>query len=262
MKLELADKRALVTGTASGMGRAIALAFAQEGAIVAVHTRSIESARELVNDIEQSGGRAVPVAADLTDIVAIKAMCDETITLLGGIDIVVNNAGAVSKAPVTETSEEDWDKIMQVNLKTPFLITKYLVPEMRKNTNGGRLIFNSSVAAKLPDPHGSAYNASKAGLLGFIRCLAAELGEDGITVNAICPGWIDTPMASSLHEEMYSPRPGKSFEDFYDGSIRSNMLNARITPENIAEFAVYLASDKGRFMTAQAINVCAGICLT
>ncbi|MFT5133954.1 MAG: ketoreductase, partial [Gammaproteobacteria bacterium] len=91
---------------------------------------------------------------------------------------------------------------------------------------------------------------------------AVELGVNGITVNAICPGWIDTPMAEKLHEEMYSNDANDNFDAFYDASIRGNMLNARITPDNIAEFAVYLASDKGKFMTAQAFNICAGICLS
>ncbi|MFT5350194.1 MAG: NAD(P)-dependent dehydrogenase (short-subunit alcohol dehydrogenase family) [Planctomycetota bacterium] len=262
MEQQLNNKRALVTGAASGMGRAIAFAFAREGATVAVHARNLGSSTELVNEIEQSGGRAVAVAADLTDTEAVKVLCAQTIVLLGGIDIVVNNAGAVSKADLAGTSEEEWDRMMQVNLKTPFLISQCLVPEMKLNPDGGRLIFNSSVGAKLPDPMGSAYNASKAGLLGFVRCLAVELGVNGITVNAICPGWIDTPMAEKLHEEMYSNDANDNFDAFYDASIRGNMLNARITPDNIAEFAVYLASDKGKFMTAQAFNICAGICLS
>ena len=262
MNAELAGKRALVTGAASGMGRAIALAFAREGAVLAVHARGLESATVLADEIRNSGASAIAVSADLTDNGAIRGLCEKTIVELGGVDIVVNNAGAISKAPLSETSEEDWDRIMQVNLKAPFLISKYLVPEMKKNPQGGRLIFNSSVAAKLPDPMGSAYNASKAGLLGFVRCLAAELGADGITVNAICPGWVDTPMAARLHEEMYPIDSESSFEEFFDDSMRANMLGARITPDNIAEFAVYLASDKGRFITAQAINVCAGICLS
>jgi len=202
------------------------------------------------------------VSGDLTDNSAIEGLCEKTIVDLGGIDVLVNNAGAVGKAPLSGTSEEDWDRIMQVNLKAPFLISKYLVPEMRKNPEGGRLIFNSSVAAKLPDPEGSAYNASKAGLLGFVRCLAAELGADGITVNAICPGWVDTPMAARLHEEMYTIGSENEFDDFFDNSMRANMLGARITPNDIAEFAVFLASNKGRFITAQAINVCAGLCLS
>ena len=262
MNAELAGKRALITGATSGMGRAIALAFAREGAALAVHARGQESATALADKIRNSGARAVPVSGDLTDNGAIKSLCDKTVEDLGGIDIVVNNAGTTSKAPLDGTSEEDWDKIMQVNLKAPFLISKYLVPEMKKNPKGGRLIFNSSVAAKLPDPMGSAYNASKAGLLGFVRCLAAELGADGITANAICPGWIDTPMAARLHEEMYPIDSESSFEEFFDDSMRANMLKARITPDNIAEFAVYLASDKGRFISAQAINVCAGMCLS
>ena len=262
MNAELAGKRALVTGAASGIGRAIALAFAREGAVLAVHARSLESATAIADEILLSGASAVAVSGDLTDNSAIKGLCEKTIVDLGGIDVLVNNAGAVGKAPLSGTSEEDWDRIMQVNLKAPFLISKYLVPEMRKNPEGGRLIFNSSVAAKLPDPEGSAYNASKAGLLGFVRCLAAELGTDGITVNAICPGWVDTPMAARLHEEMYTMGPKDGFDDFFDNSMRANMLGARITPNDIAEFAVFLASDKGRFITAQAINVCAGLCLS
>ena len=262
MNAELAGKRALVTGAASGIGRAIALAFAREGAVLAVHARSLESATAIADEILLSGASAVAVSGDLTDNSAIKGLCEKTIVDLGGIDVLVNNAGAVGKAPLSGTSEEDWDRIMQINLKAPFLISKYLVPEMRKNPEGGRLIFNSSVAAKLPDPEGSAYNASKAGLLGFVRCLAAELGTDGITVNAICPGWVDTPMAARLHEEMYTMGPKDGFDDFFDNSMRANMLGARITPNDIAEFAVFLASDKGRFITAQAINVCAGLCLS
>lgn len=262
MNAELAGKRALVTGAASGIGRAIALAFAREGAVLAVHARSLESATAIADEILLSGASAVAVSGDLTDNSAIEDLCEKTIVDLGGIDVLVNNAGAVGKAPLSGTSEEDWDRIMQVNLKAPFLISKYLVPEMRKNPEGGRLIFNSSVAAKLPDPEGSAYNASKAGLLGFVRCLAAELGTDGITVNAICPGWVDTPMAARLHEEMYTIGSESGFDEFFDDSMRANMLGARITPDDIAEFAVFLASDKGRFITAQAINVCAGLCLS
>jgi len=262
MNAELAGKRALVTGAASGIGRAIALAFAREGAVLAVHARSLESATAIADEILLSGASAVAVSGDLTDNSAIEGLCEKTIVDLGGIDVLVNNAGAVGKAPLSGTSEEDWDRIMQVNLKAPFLISKYLVPEMRKNPEGGRLIFNSSVAAKLPDPEGSAYNASKAGLLGFVRCLAAELGADGITVNAICPGWVDTPMAARLHEEMYTIGSENEFDDFFDNSMRANMLGARITPNDIAEFAVFLASNKGRFITAQAINVCAGLCLS
>ena len=262
MNAELAGKRALVTGAASGIGRAIALAFAREGAVLAVHARGLESATALADEIRHSGASAIAVSGDLTDNSAIKGMCEKTLADLGGVDILVNNAGAACKAPLSGTSEEDWDRVMQVNLKAPFLISKHLVPEMRKNRDGGRLIFNSSVAAKLPDPEGSAYNASKAGLLGFVRCLAAELGADGITVNAICPGWVDTPMAARLHKEMYTIGSEDGFDEFFDGSMRANMLKARITPNDIAEFAVYLASDKGRFISAQAINVCAGLCLS
>jgi ketoreductase len=134
------------------------------------------------------------------------------------------------------------------------------VPALRKNAGGGRIIFNASVAAKLPDPHGSAYNASKAGILGLMRCMAAELGPDGITVNTICPGWVDTPMARTLHEDMYDGDES-GFADFYAESTSANMLGQQIKPEDIADAAVFLASDHARRITAQAYNVCAGLCV-
>jgi 3-hydroxybutyrate dehydrogenase len=261
MNMQLQGKRALITGAASGMGRSIALAFADEGASLVIHGRSEESLSGLANEIKSKGAEASIVTADLADNKLIEKFCSDTLSALGGIDIVVNNAGAVSKAPLTGTSEEAWDKIMQVNLKTPFLISKYLVDAMRENKNGGRMIFISSIAAKLADPVGSAYNASKAGVLGLVRSMAAELGADGITVNTICPGWVDTPMAVRLHKEMPADDE-TNFDEFYDSAMRSNMLGAKIQPDDIAELAVFLASDKGKTITAQAMNVCAGVCVS
>ena len=259
---QLQNKRVFITGCASGMGRAIALAFAKEGARLAIHGRTRESVRDLFEEIEAAGGDSRVVAADLADNSSIRGLCDDVVDTLNGVDVVVNNAGAVSKAGLLETSEANWDEMMQVNLKTPFLISQQLLPVMKQNKQGGRLIFNSSIAAKLPDPMGSAYNASKSGVLGLVRCLAAELGEFGITVNAICPGWVDTPMAERLHMQMHEDKAESDFEEFYDSSIRSNMLGARITPDSVADFAVFLASDGSRHITGQAINVCAGVSLS
>lgn len=261
MTQQLENRRALVTGAASGMGRAIALAYAREGATLVIHGRSEDSVGSLADDIRSLGAQVHIIATDLADNASIEEFCNKVVSALGGIDIVVNNAGAVSKAPLEGTTEEEWDIIMQVNLKTPFLISKHLVGEMKKNTHGGRLIFNSSIAAKLPDPFGSAYNASKAGVNGLVRCLAAELGQHAITVNAICPGWIDTPMAERLHDQMHEDK-SLSFDEFYDSSMRSNMLGERMTPENIADMAVFLASDRSKTITGQAINVCAGVCVS
>ncbi|NKB37520.1 MAG: SDR family oxidoreductase [Gammaproteobacteria bacterium] len=256
---QLKDKRVLITGASSGIGRSLAIEFAREGAKLILHGRSEHSLAPVLEEIRKSGITPHGLYADLNEREAVVRLCQDASMKYEGIDIVINNAGAVSKAPISTTSEEEWDRILQVNLTTPYLISHHLVPVIKKNEEGGRLIFISSVAAKLPDPFGSAYNASKAGLLGLVRCLAAELGRNNITVNAICPGWVDTGMAERLHTEMPSAKE-KQFDEFYDASIRANMLNARITPDNIAEFAVYLASEKGKFMTAQSINVCAGLC--
>lgn len=256
----LENKRALVTGAASGIGASIASALARAGASVAAHARTDARVAPVINAIRAAGGRAIGVSADLEDPAAIAVMCDETVAGLGGIDIIINNAGFAEKAPLTETSDELWQRTLQINLTAPFLICRHLVPALRENEAGGRIIFNASVAAKLPDPYGSAYNASKAGILGLMRCMAAELGPEGITVNTICPGWVDTPMARALHEDMYDG-DAAGFEAFYAQSTSANMLGQPIKPEDIADAAVFLASDQARRITAQAYNVCAGLCV-
>lgn len=260
MESLLFGKRALVTGASSGIGKAAAEAFAREGAIVAVHARSIEKASETTDSIAESGGKAIAVAADLLDPTAIRSMCEEAISRLGGIDIVHNNAGVYDYASVVDMSEEMWDWIIDTDLKAPFLVSKYTLPNMLEQNTGGRMIYTASTNGKTADAFFSAYNAAKHGLIGFVRCLAAEVGQQGITVNAICPGWVDTKMAVDYHTK-WSKQEGISFEEYWkEGMADSNMLQTVIPPEDQANFAVYLASEKGRYITGQAINVCAGLC--
>ena len=257
----LEGKRALVTGAATGIGQAIVMAYVREGAIVAAHARSEARIKPLIAAAGKEAQRIIPVAADLENDSEIRKLAEQTLAMLGGLDILVNNAGYSEKAPLAGTSDAMWDRTMQINLKAPFLLCRELVPAMKKNPGGGRIIFNSSIAAKLPDPGGSAYNSAKAGVLGLMRCLAAELGQFGITVNAICPGWVDTPMARTLHEDMFSGDAHK-FDEFFQSSTSGNMLQQQIKPEDIADFAVFLASDQAKRITSQAINVCAGLCLS
>jgi 3-hydroxybutyrate dehydrogenase len=200
METGLKGKRALVTGAASGMGRAIAEAYAREGVVVALHARTEERASETLGSITNEGGKAFAVAADLTDPGAIKEMCAQAITKLGGIDIVVNNAGVADYAKVVDMDEAMWDGIMAVNLKAPFLVCKYTLPTMIEQGTGGVQLINASTNAKTANAEWTAYSASKHGIVGFMRCLAAEVGPLGIRVNAICPGWIDTKMAIDLHQ--------------------------------------------------------------
>ncbi len=258
MTKQLNGKRVLVTGASSGMGEAISVAFAEHGAIVAVHARNIDKAQRVVEEIQATSGRAIPIVGDLMDEIAISQLCEMTLKELGAVDIVVNNAGICKKGSTSEFSVDSWHETIMLNLTAPFLISKYLAPAM-KDRGSGCFIFNASIAAKLADPEGAAYCASKAGLLGLMRCLAAELGPSGIRVNAMCPGWVDTPMAVSDHKRMHADST-KGFDEFYDLSIRHNLLSARVTPQDVASLAVFLASDSARNITAQTINICAGSC--
>ena len=185
-------------------------------------------------------------------------MCKAAIERLGGIDVVVNNAGVADVKKVVDMDEAMWDWIMAVNLKAPYLVSKHTLPTMIEQGAGGVQLFNASTNAKTADAEWTAYNTTKHGLVGFVRCLAAEVGEHDIRVNAICPGWIETKMAVALHEDM-ARGLGEPYEKVYDESMRTNMLSALIPPTAIAEMAVYLAGDPGRYVTGQAINVCAGL---
>jgi len=257
---DLEGKRALVTGAASGIGRAIAIAFAREGATVAVHARSEERAKETIDEITAKRGAAFAAAAELRDPIAIKTMCEEAVGRMGGIDIVVNNAGIDECVSAIEMSEETWDRILNINLKAAFLVSKYTLPTMIEKSQGGRMIFISSTNGKKAIPLFSAYNTSKHGLIGFARTLAAEVGDQGITVNTICPGWVDTQMAVDYHKRR-SEEIGVTFEAFWQESMAdTNMLKVIIAPEDVADCAVFLASKKARCITAQAINLCGGLC--
>ena len=255
---KLAGKRALVTGAASGIGKSIAESYAREGAVVAVQARSIERSAETLELITAEGGEAFSVAADLTDTGEIEAMCQQAIERLGGIDIVMNNAGVGEYKKVVDMEESFWDRIMDVNLKAPFLVSKYTLPAMIEQGAGGVQLFNASTNAKTADADWTAYNATKHGLVGFVRCLAAEVGPQGIRVNAICPGWIDTKMAVKLHED-FARKIKEPYEKVYDESMRLNMLSEIIPPQAVADMAVFLAGEGGTYVTGQAINVCAGL---
>jgi NAD(P)-dependent dehydrogenase (short-subunit alcohol dehydrogenase family) len=258
MDHDLEGKRALVTGAASGIGRAIAEALAREGATVALHGRDNERTAETLNTIEAAGGSAYPVAADLLDSAEIKAMCGTVLERLGGIDIIVNNAGWADFAPVPDMPEEMWDRIMDTNVKAPYLVSRHLLPAMLAQKSGGCILFNASTSGKSADAEWTAYNASKHAVLQFMKCLAMEVGEQDIRVNAICPGWAESKMATAAIEKT-ALKNDEDFDDAYSRIMRGNMLGALIGPESLADMAVYLAGRHGRYITGQAINVCGGV---
>ena len=258
MDHELEGKRALVTGAGSGIGLAIAEALAREGATVALHGRDLERTAEVRRSIEAAGGSAISVAADLLDAKEIKAMCADTLARLGGIDIVVNNAGWADSAPVPDMDEQMWDRIMDTNVKAPYLVSRHLLPAMLEAGEGGAILFNASTSGKSADANWTAYNASKHAMLQFMKCLAMEVGEQDIRVNAICPGWAESKMAMAAIRKM-AEKGGEDFDTAYARTMRGNMLGALIGPESLADMAVYLAGRQGRYITGQAINVCGGV---
>ncbi len=253
----LVGKRALVTGAARGIGARTAEALVREGASVALHARKREQLEAISGSVRALGGDAICVSGDLTDAASIEALCAEAIDGLGGIDIVINNAGVAAHGAVVDLEEDEWDLVMDVNLKAPYLVTQYTLPTMLAQGSGGAYVFNASSAAGMAQAERSLYNATKAGLVGFTRCLAAEVGMHGITANAVCAGWIATEMAVEEHQTM-ATESGVAFEQLYDEGMRVNAMRAIIPPEDVADMMVFLAGPGARHVTAQSIYVCAG----
>jgi len=241
---DLTGRVALVTGASRGIGRAIALALAAEGADVAVnfHT-SVEKANEVAAAAQAAGRRAIPIQADVSQAADVERLVRHTRDGLGPIDILVNNAGIIRPQPFESITERDWDDLMSGNLKSCFLVTQAALPDMRTR-KWGRIINLSSVAAQMGGVVGPHYAASKAGILGMTRFYARRLAGEGITVNAIAPALIDTEMVSSNPNATPDLIPVGRF-----GEV-----------DEVARVAVMLACNA--YITGQTINVNGGWYLT
>jgi len=254
---KLQGRIALVTGAGRGIGRAIAQAFAREGASVAVTARSVNELEETVAGIRAAGGTAKALAADLTDRAVPARLVAEIRETLGPVEILVNNAGIGSSAnprPVAEFDDDFWDLSLQVNLTAPYLFCKAVLPDMRAR-RCGRIITVASINGKIGSFHGAAYAASKHGVLGLMKTLAMEVAPEGITVNSICPGPVRTLM-NDKRIEYDAQRRGISVTEL---EATLTPIGGRLTPEEVAPMAVYLASDEARMVTGQAFNICGGI---
>ena len=254
---KLAGKRVLVTGATSGIGRAIALAMAAEGARVAVHGRRAGRAEPVVKEIRAVGGEAFAVGAELTDFPALEAMCADTLERLGGIDIAVNNAGIFAEGRIRDVTLAEWGRNFAVHVTAPMLITRCMVPAMIEQGEGGTLLYLGSTSSTEPHAEWVAYTASKHALIGLMRAAAADYGRHGIRSNAIAPSWVDTRMARRYFEEAAS-RAGRDYDSLYCEGMGTGVLNTTIPPEAVADMAVYLASDAGRHITGQTLSLCGG----
>jgi 3-oxoacyl-[acyl-carrier protein] reductase len=238
---KLAGKRCLVTGGASGIGRAIALAFAREGASVAILDQNRPMLAETLSALKTSGAAAVGVIADVSDEAAVMTAFREVEAELGGIDVLVNNAGIMSYATIETMPVAMWDQMMAVNLRSVFLCSRLVIAGM-KARNWGRIISLSSQLAHKGAQELAHYAASKAGVIGFTRSLAREVIRHGITVNAICPGPIDTALSRTNSKEWRAELIAQIPSGRY-GEV-----------EEIAPTAVLLASDEGSFYVGATLN--------
>jgi 3-hydroxybutyrate dehydrogenase len=252
----LAGKRAVVTGAGRGVGRAIALAFARAGADVAITARTAPELQALAVDIESLSRKCIYVACDVTDPESVRAMSEAALWGLGGLDIVVNNAGNAESHKFLDHPDELWHRMIAVNLTSVYYVTRAFAPRLVDN-GGGRIINIASTAARVGEKYVAAYTAAKHGVLGLTRSLAAELVRDNITVNAICPGYVDTPMIQASIANIVK-RTGMTEEEARAALEKTSPQRRFIEPDEVAALAVYLASDLARGITGQAINIDGG----
>ena len=247
MKLE--NKVALVTGAARGIGKAIAKALAAEGAVVIVnYNGSAQRAGETVKEIEEAGGKALAIRCNVADFTACKDMIDGIIKEQGRLDILVNNAGITRDGLLMKMSEEDFDSVMDTNLKGAFNCIRHAARQMIKQKSG-RIISISSVSGVLGNAGQANYSASKAGIIGLTKATAREVASRGITVNAIAPGFISTDMTEVLSEVVKT-------------SVTETIPMKKFgKPEDIAQTALFLASEEAAYITGQVICVDGGMAM-
>ncbi len=243
----LDGKVALVTGASRGIGRAIALKLAAEGAKVAInYAGNTAKAEEVKAEIEKNGGEAILVQADVADSAAVEAMVNTVVEKFGQIDILVNNAGITRDGLLMRMKDEDFDAVINTNLKGVFYCTK-LVSKLMMKKRSGRIINMASVVGLMGNAGQTNYAAAKAGVIGFSKSAAKELAARGITVNMVAPGFIDTDMTAAMTDKAK------------EMTLTGIPLNRMGTPEDVANAVAFLVSDNASYITGQVINVDGGM---
>ena len=248
----LEGKIALVTGAGSGIGREAARRFAAEGASVMAADLVAEKAHETAALIEGDGGRALATGADVTRGADIDAAVGRVLAELGGIDVVVNNAGITIVGAAHEMEEDDWDRELAINLKSVYLVSKAVWPHLRAR-GGGSIVSTASIAGLWAIPDDAAYCASKAAVVMLTKCMALDGAKDGIRVNCVCPGFIQTPMIDGYFADQPDPDAARRF------AVGLHPLGRLGEPRDIADGFVYLASDDARWVTGTALVVDGGL---
>lgn len=247
----LSDRVALITGGGTGIGRAIAMAFAREGASVAVAGRRLEKLREVTKEVENAGGKALAVECDVSRAADVQRAVRGTVEHFGRLNVLVNNAGTLSVSTVESISEEEWDRVMAVNVKGPFLMSRAVLAEFRK-CGGGVIVNIGSILGLVAMKDRAAYCASKGGVTMLTKAMALDHGHENIRVNCICPSIVETELIKGLFESVQGETVRKA-------RLASIPLGRFGRPEDVAEMAVFLASDESSWMTGVAIPLDGGL---
>jgi NAD(P)-dependent dehydrogenase (short-subunit alcohol dehydrogenase family) len=256
---ELDGQVAIVTGAGRGIGRAIALELARLGADVVVAEVEQASAARTAAELEElTGQRALALGTDVTRAEDRRAMVDETLHKFGRIDVLVNNAGIYRTMAPLEITEDHWDTVLDVNAKAVLLCAQAVLPTMQ-GAKRGVIVNLASMAGKVPSPTGLVYAVSKAAVISMTRSLAAGFAADGIRVNCVCPGFIDTDMWAQIDRELGVARLGKRPGELIKERVATVPIGRIGQPQDVANVVGFLCSSKGAYMTGQAINVTGGL---
>jgi len=246
MEISLKDKVCIVTGAGSGIGRGSALAFGAAGASVVAADMNLEAAKKTATEIVARGGKAVEVQADVSNGLDVQRMIQGAVIQFGGLDVIYNNAGISPAGNILEISEEDWDRTIAIDLRSVFLGARYAIPELKKR-GGGVILNTAGTLGFRPSRNKAAYSAAKAGVINLTKSIALDFAPDMIRCNAICPGFVDTPLNKDVDKailnefiQKFQPLPGV------------------IKAEDIGNLVVFLASDQAKMMTGQTFVIDGG----
>lgn len=247
MERKLQGKTAIITGSAQGMGKYIAKLFALHGANIVLNDLDEERLKATAKEIEREGGRVIWVKADAGKFQDVQSIVREAMNAFSTVDILVNNAGVLRSTKFQDIEEQEWDFVMQANLKSAYLCTKAVIPIMIKNESGKIVNMSSSAGRSVSTLGGAHYTASKAGLLGLTRHLAKEMAQYNINVNAVCPGLIDTEMV----RKFCLPEQIKKYENSFP-------IQRLGTPEEVADLVLFLACSDSSYITGASIDINGG----
>lgn len=255
----LAGKIAVVTGASRGIGEEIAKAYAREGADCVLAARSVDRLEETAGELEGLGVKALAVPVDVTDDGSVDELARRTLDAFGRIDVLVNNAGVYRPAPFLDYEMEDWQELVEVNLLGTVRVTRAFLPGMLEHGSGA-IVNVASTAGKYGSLFQSPYNSSKHAVVGLTRCLALETAKSGVRVNAVCPGFVDTPMVGDALPR-FAEIFGVPSDEVLPRLLQRVPMGRLLEPDEVASLAVYLGSDESRGMTGQSLTISGGLIL-